>query len=510
MKRNAILIGFSFLLSKILGLVRDNMLAAYFGTAGENHDALFNLDTYYAAFRIPDLLFNLLSYGVLSAAFVPIFVEILKKEGKPQAFRFSNEILHTLGVLIMVISVILILVTGPLLKIFVPGFTEENFAVTLKLTRLMSLTPIFFTIGAIAAGIQNAFHTFLGLALAPIMYNLGILGGIIFLSKTHGVYGVAIGVGIGAFLNMAIQIPAIRRAGFRYEWPKSWWGPRIKEMLLLSLPRIFGMSVQQLSLIIDTIIASTLTAGSITVINFASNLESLPLGLIGISVAVVSFGTLAGFAAENRTADLAKEISKNLQRILSLLIPLGAGMFLLRKEIVQLLLEHGKFSSTDGALTANTLGIFLAGLAFSGIVFLLARGFYALKNTKIPVLVSVLSVSINIGLSLVLTKVFSLSVYGLAIANSSADILNASVLFVLLQRRLRIPLMEWKEILKFVTSTFIMVGVVIITKEKFSFLFSEIQPTIKLGLEIASSTLLGGGAYFGMRWLLTAKKHGAA
>lgn len=498
MKRNAILIGFSFLLSKILGLVRDNMLAASFGTAGPNGSALFNLDTYYAAFRIPDLLFNLLSYGVLSAAFVPIFVEILKKEGKPQAFRFSNEILHTLGVLIMVISVILILGTGPLLKIFVPGFTEENFAVTIQLTRLMSLTPIFFTIGSIASGIQNAFHTFLGLALAPIMYNLGILGGIIFLSKTYGVYGVAIGVGIGAFLNMAVQIPAIWRAGFRYHWPKSWWGPRIKEMLLLSLPRIFGMSVQQLSLIIDTIIASTLTAGSITVINFASNLESLPLGLIGVSIAVVSFGTLAGFAAENRTADLAKEISKNIQRVLSLLVPLAAGMFLLRREIIQLLLEHGKFSPADSTLTANTLGIFLAGLAFSGIVFLLARGFYALKNTKIPVLVSVFSVSINIGLSLMLTKIFSLSVYGLALANSCADIINASLLFILLQRRLRIPLIQWKEILKFVASTLIMVGVVILTKGRFNFLFEEIHPFIKLSLEIALSVVFGGVSYFGM------------
>lgn len=493
MKKHAALLGFSFLLSKILGLIRDNLLAAKFGASAHGGTALFNLDSYYAAFRIPDLLFNLLSYGVLSAAFVPLFVEILKKESRDNAFRFANEILHTLGIIIIIISAALILLTGPLLKLFVPGFSPENFAVTVHLTRLMSITPIFFTIGAIASGIQNSFHAFWGLALAPIMYNLGIIGGILFFTNQYGVYGVAIGVGVGAFLNMAVQIPVIVRLGFRYQFPKRWWGPRIKEMITLSFPRILGMSVQQLSLIVDTVIASTLAAGSITIINFASNLESLPLGIIGISVAVVSFGTLAGFAADNRTADLAKEVSTNIRRILFLLIPLTAGIFLLREEIVKLLLEYGKFTSSDTAITADTLGIFLLGLSFAGIVFLLARAFYALKNTKTPVLVSITAVGINIALSLIFTKIFSFATYGLALANSIADIFNAVLLAILLSRRIKMPVIEGKEILKFLIATLVMGFAVAFGKQTF-----ELWLPLKISLLAAG----GSGIYFGIIWLL--------
>lgn len=493
MKKHAILLGFSFLLSKILGLVRDNLLAAKFGASANVGTAIFNLDNYYAAFRLPDLLFNLLSYGVLSAAFVPLFVEILKKESRGNAFRFANEILHTVGIIIIVISAVLILLTGPLLKFFVPGFSPENFAVTVQLTRIMSITPIFFTIGAIASGIQNSFHAFWGLAMAPIMYNLGIIGGIFFFTNQYGVYGVAIGVGVGAFLNMAVQIPVIVRLGFRYQFPKQWWGPRIKEMITLSLPRILGMSVQQLSLIVDTIIASTLAAGSITIINFASNLESLPLGIIGISVAVVSFGTLAGFAADNRTADLAKEVSANIRRILFLLIPLTAGMFLLRKEIVKLLLEYGKFTAADTLITANTLGIFLLGLSFAGIVFLLARAFYALKNTKTPVLVGVTAVGINIALSLIFTKIFSFATYGLAFANSIADIFNAVLLGILLSRRIKMQIVEGKEILKFLIATLAMSIVVAFAKQTFE---------LWLPLQISLLAIGGAAVYFGIFRLL--------
>ncbi|MEK9132112.1 MAG: murein biosynthesis integral membrane protein MurJ [Patescibacteria group bacterium] len=507
MRSGIILLGFSFLISKVLGLLRDNMLAAQFGV-GVNRaavSAIHNLDIYYAAFRLPDLLFNLLSYGVLSAAFVPLFVEVLKKDGRDSAFKFANEIMHAICGIIIGISVLMFIFTPQIVRIFVPGFGAEEFAVTVGLTRIMLITPIFFTIGSIAGGIQNAFHKFLGLSLAPIFYNIGIIGGILFLSKDYGVYGVAIGVSIGAALNMLIQLPGILRAGFRFMIPRVIWSNRIKEMIMLSLPRIFGMSVTQLSLIVDTFIASGLTAGSITIINFATNLETLPMGLIGISVAIVSFGTLSAYAAEQKISEFIKEIFNNTRRILFLLIPLTFGMLALRIQIVRLLLGRGKFDWSDTILTANTMGFLLSGLAFGGLVFLLARAFYAMKNTRTPVIISCIAVVSNIVGSVVLTKIFHLETYGLAIANATANIINATLLIVFLSKRLNAAILDWKEIFKFIIGALVMVLAVQLAKSSFGYIFREIDTYPELIVQTVSSILVGVFVYFGACWTLKCK-----
>lgn len=488
MKFGAALLGFSFFLSKLLGLLRDHLLARQFGA---------ELDTYYAAFRMPDFLFHQLSYGVLAAAFVPIFVEIFRKENKETAFRFASDVMRLTVLIITSFSIILFILAPYILPIFVPGFSDEALATTVTATRIMLVTPIFFTIGSIAGGIQNAMHRFFALSLAPIFYNLGIIGGIVFLSKTYGVYGVSIGVAIGAFLNMAIQLPAIIKTGFKYVPSLKWWNTRVKEMVLLSLPRILGMSVTQISLITDTIIASTLAAGSITVINFAANLESLPMGVIGISVAVVSFGTLSAHAADQNTAEFVKEISTNLRKILFLLIPLAFGMAVLRFQIVQIVLEKGAFTTTDTALTANTLGFFLIGLMFGGIMFLLARGFYALKNTKTPVATSIAAVIINIIASILLTKVWKFETYGLAIANSIADIFNASVLLILLSKRLNANIINLKEIGKFFAAAILMLIVVNFTKNYFENVY----------MQTAVSVITGALVYFGACWGMRCHKN---
>ncbi len=456
MKVGTLLLGLSFFISKLLGLLRDTLLASQFGAGTHGVNPLFNLDTYYAAFRVPDLLFNLLSYGILSAAFVPLFVEILKKEGREDAVRFTNQILHTVCLSITIISTLIFVAAPYFMSLFVSGFSPEQVAVTAHLTRIMMLTPLFFTISGISAGVGNATNRYLGIALAPIFYNLGILGGIFFLAPQHGVVGVAWGVTCGAFFNMLVQLPPLIKAGYRYSFPTTFWSVRVKEMVVLSLPRIFSMSVHQISLVIDTIIASTLASGSITVINLAANLESLPTSIIGISVAVVSFGTLSHHAAEGNFDALAQEVKINLRRILMLLIPITAGMLLLRTQIATLVLLRGKFSMATTLLTANTLGIFLSGLMFGGIVFLMARAFNALKNTKTPTIVGIIVVTINVLLSLFFTKVIRLNTYGLALANSCADVINASLMLILLTKRLKTSIFDTKEVLKYVASALVM------------------------------------------------------
>lgn len=480
------------------------MLASNFG-ASSSASGIFNLDTYYAAFRLPDLLFNLLSYGILSSAFVPIFVEILKRENKEAAFKFANEILHAIGTGILVLSGVLFVFTPFLIKLFVPGFGEIDFQTTINLTRLMLVTPFLFTIGSVAGGIQNSLHKFLGIALAPALYNLGIIGGIVFFSHNFGVYGVAIGVIIGAFLNVFSQLAGLLKTGFSYMWPRKWFTPRVKEMIKLSLPRIFGMSVTQISLIVDTIIASTLATGSIAIVNFASNLESLPIGIIGISVAIVSFGMLAEYAAEGKIEELANELSVNIRRILFFLMPLGFGMLALRFQIVRLLLGRGKFNWTDTILTANTLGVFLSGLIFGGIVFSLARGFYALKDTKTPVLIGIISVIANIVCVFIFTKILGLGTYGLAAANSFADIINASLLIILLSKRLKRPLLNFSEIAKFIIASLIMTIFIQIAKLQFANIFSDIDTYLELTIQTVAASIVGIAVYFGVCTALKCK-----
>lgn len=495
MKHSALLLGFSFLLSKILGLVRDNLLAAGFGASAD-------LDLYYAAFRLPDLLFNLLSYGVLSAAFVPLFLEIRERDGKPRAFEFTNEILRTVGGAVLILSIILYFLAPRIIIWFVPGFSENQLNITADLTRIMLITPAIFTVGAIAGGVQNAYHAFFGIAAAPILYNLGIIGGIVGLSDSYGVYGIAIGVASGAFLNMAVQLPGMLRLGFRFRWPKTFLSVRVKEMIRLSLPRIFGMSVAQLSLVVDTVIASTLAAGSISAINFASNIESVPVGLIGVTLAVVSFGTLSELVAQNRNQEFIQTLRVNIRRILFLLIPITFGMATLRFQIVRLLLGRGKFGWEATAITANTLGIFLSGLLFGGLVFLLARGFYALKNTKTPVACGILAVIVNIVASLVFTKIFPLGPYGLAIANSLADIVNAALLIIFLSRELKTSLLNAKEIGKFILAGLIMVFAVQAVKLGFGEIFEDIDTYFELAIQTGTAIGVGALTYFGSSYIL--------
>lgn len=504
MKLATFLLGCSFLLSKILGLLRDHLLASGFGTLGT--DPIFNLDTYYAAFRLPDLLFNLLSYGVLSAAFVPLFTEILHKEGRKQANRFTNQILHTLGSAILIFSLVLFILAPYVIRIFLPGFSEENVTTTANLARIMLVTPILFTIGSTLGGVANALHKYIGLAVAPIVYNLGIILGILFLAKPYGVYGVSVGVVFGALLHLIAQIPQLLKAGFRYEFPKRFFGTHVREMIKLSLPRIFGMSVTQISLIVDTVIASTLASGSIAVINFAANLESLPIGIIGISVAIVSFGTLAVYSAEGNLTEFIAEIKTNIRRILFLLIPLALGMFTLRFQIVRLILGRGKFDWSATILTANTLGVFLSGLIFGSLVFLLARGFYALKNTKTPVTIGIIAVLSNIVFSILFTKIWKLGPYGLALSNSIADILNTSLLIILLSRTLKASLLDFGEIAKYIVSGLLMVGIVQLTKIAFGYVFADIDTYVELTIQTASAVILGATVYFGMCWVLRCKE----
>ncbi len=356
----ATLVGLSSLLSRVLGFLRDRILAGQFGAG---HD----LDIYYAAFRIPDLMFNLLVLGALSAGFIPILTGLIKDSncGKKdnsnkEAWILSSNILNLLVITLFVISALGAIFAPYLMKVVTPGFSPENQMLTANVTRIMFLSPIFLGISSVLGGILQSFKRFFIYSLAPIMYNIGIILGALFLAPIWGVYGLAWGVVLGAFLHMGIQLPMAFKIGYRYRPIINLKSKYIRKIGIMMVPRTLTLGISQINLLVITIIASTLAGGSITVFNFANNLHFFPVGVFGISFAIAAFPSLSGVAF-NRPKLIAN-FSSTVRQILFFVVPSTVFLLTLRAQIVRVVLGAGKFDWEDTVLTIHTLSFFAIGL----------------------------------------------------------------------------------------------------------------------------------------------------
>ncbi len=391
----AFILAVSSLISRLLGLFRDRLLAGRFG-AGEE------LDIYFAAFRIPDFVYGILIVGGITAAFLPVFSEYFKKEDKKwssEALEFTNNVLNCFLVLLVFICLVLAIFTPVIIKFIIPGFSPENRAFTIALTRIMFLSPILFGLSSIFSSILHYFNRFLVYSLAPILYNLGIIFGIIFLVPIFGIFGLAYGVILGAFLHLAIQIPAAKASGYRYKWVFNFKYPGLKKIFKLMLPRTIGSTAYHINLIVITAIASTLTAGSIAVFNFSNNLYHVPIGFIGISFALSSFPVLSRVWAEGKKEEFLDKFSSTFRQILFFIIPISLLMFLLRAQIVRIVLGTGEFGWLETRLTAASLGVFSLGILAGALIPVLVRAFFALQDTKTPVIIGISSMIVNVGFS---------------------------------------------------------------------------------------------------------------
>ncbi|MBU1166854.1 murein biosynthesis integral membrane protein MurJ [Patescibacteria group bacterium] len=408
--------------SRILGVLRDRIIASKFGATGD-------LDAYFAAFRIPDVVYNLLILGAFSSAFIPIFTSYLAKGKKKEAFEIASTILNlTLIIILLVLG--LVLIFTPSLVSVLGGFSTEQKELTVNLTRLLLLSPILFGLSNIFSGILNSFKKFVAYAFAPIIYNLGIIFGAYFLSAEYGIYGVVIGVIIGALGHLLVQIPSAVKLGFRYK-PVLKLHRDVVKIGHLMLPRIFGLGMMQINLLVITVIASNLSEGSLTVFNFANNLQSFPIGIFGISLAVSSFPFLSEAASTNNSSLFQKHFTNTFGRICYFIIPVSLLMWLLREQIVRLVLGAGEFSWEATQLTSLSLGYFTFSLFAAALIALLARSFYAIQNTRTPVIISIVSMVVNIAGSLILSQ--KMGVAGLALAFSIATILQFLLLFIFLK-----------------------------------------------------------------------------
>ncbi|OGY44732.1 MAG: murein biosynthesis integral membrane protein MurJ [Candidatus Buchananbacteria bacterium RIFCSPLOWO2_01_FULL_39_33] len=387
----AIIIGALSLISRILGIFRDRILAAQFG-AGDT------LDAYYAAFRLPDLVYNILILGAISAGLIPVFTGLIVKKfgGENEAWKLINSVLNLLFLAVVVICALLFLSTPYLMPLITPGFSQEKMAMVISLSKIMFLSPIFLGLSAIFGSILQSFRRFFVYSLAPIFYNVGIIIGALYLVDYFGIYGLAWGVVLGSFFHLLVQIPPTFSLGYKYQAIFNWRDKNVRKVGRLLIPRTLTLIINQVNFLVVTVVGSTLAVGSLAIFNLSNNLQSFPLGIFGVSLAVAALPILSTLAVKNNLADFVSVISSTFRQTLFFIIPISILLYVLRAQIVRIILGSGAFSWLDTRLTAATLAIFALGLFAQGTLPLLVRGFYALHDTKTPFYIGLLALIANL------------------------------------------------------------------------------------------------------------------
>jgi putative peptidoglycan lipid II flippase len=416
----------AFLVSRILGWVRVAIISYQFGAGPE-------LDAFFAAFRLPDLIFQLVAAGALSSALIPIVAGLFTSDEHQRAWRVVSTVTNLMLVGLAVLAAITAFAAPAIVRAITPGFDEAQVLRTAELTRIMLLGPIFLALGSVATSLLNAQGRFAAAAIAPIVYNLAIIGAALLLGPTLGVAGLAIGVVAGSLGHLLVQLPVVLRLGFRYSRVIDLADPVARKALALMAPRAIGLGATQITFVVVTSIASTLGNGAITAFNVAFTLLQIPIGVIGVPLGVVVFPALSREVALGRTEEFAALLSRAVRLLLFVMLPITGIGIVLRREVTELLFGYGKFDAAAIDLTSATLFTFMFGLAGHALIAVLARAFYARQDTRTPVTAGIIAVLVNTTLSLVLVGRLGLPGIGLAIAIGAW--LEMTILLVLLARR---------------------------------------------------------------------------
>lgn len=422
----ALIIGLASVCSRLLGLVRDRLLSSVIGTGDV-------LDSYFTAFKVPDFIFNLLVLGVMSASFVPVFIEYQKQKGKQEAMAIANSILNLLIIALTALAILVAIFAPQLVSIFAFGDDLMQQTLIVHFMRYMLISLVLFGMSNVLSGILHAHRQFFIYAIAPIFYNVGIIIGILCFVPVFGSIGLAMGVVLGALLHVIIQIPAVFKSGFRYAPVVLLRHPGVQRILTLMPPRAFALGLTQINLLIIFALASTLGEGTRSWWQFADNLQHFPINIFGVSLALAAFPVFSEAFAENNIDRFKKVFSENVRRILFFIIPISIVTLLLRAQIVRLVYGTGKFTWTDTFITAQVLGIFALSMFAQGLIPLLTRAFFAKQDTRTPVLMSSVAVVVNVLLGIILMRPFG--IFGLAFAFTLSMIVQMVLLVITLRKR---------------------------------------------------------------------------
>lgn len=420
------LISITSFLSYLIGLLRDRIIAVNFGTTSAT-------DAYNASFIIPDFLFNTFIAGALAAAFLPVFTEYLTKN-KEEAYKIANTILTGGTLLIGLLAIIAFIFMDKITPVL---FSEIDVLMQkdiTSMTRMMLMASLLFTISNTIGNILMAYKHFLSYAISPILYNLGIILGVIFLNDKIGIYSAAVGVIIGGILHCSIRIIDTFATEYRYKPQISFSHPGFKKIIKLMIPQSISLVCVQLNLYIFSIVGMQIVSGGLAAFNFSRNIKSFPISLFGIAFATAVFPYLTTAISTNDKADYTRHIQKTIQRILFFTIPSMIGMMLLATPIVDLILSGGVFKEKSTELTSLLLFFFAISIPFESLTHILSRSFYALQNTFTPMLVNI-GATIYIAIS---TLVFAprLGIEWLAINSSVGFALQVIILMILLQKHI--------------------------------------------------------------------------
>lgn len=411
--------------SRVLGLVRDRLLTARFTTD--------ELGIYFAAFRIPNFVFEIMAMGAVSVAFIPVFTSYIYKGKKEEAYRVASSVIN-LGVIIsFIFSLVLFVFADQISKFITPGFKGEELTLMISFTRIMILFQVLpLIVGSFLTGILQSFKQFLIPAIAPVVYNVGIIIGIVFLTPVLHLYAPVVGVVIGAFLFFVIQVPFVLLLNYRHSFKIDIKEKGVREIGKLMLPRTIGMAASQIDSTVDLILASLLSTRSVSVFYLAQHLQLLPVGLFAISIAQAALPNLSEESMKENLVTFKKSFLTSLHQIFFLIFPFSVLFIVLRIPIVRLVFGADRFDWPSTVLTGKTLAYFSISLFAQGAIQLLSRSFFALHDSKTPVMAAILSIVINVVLSVVFIVFLNLPVYALALSTSIASILNALALLILL------------------------------------------------------------------------------
>ncbi len=428
--RAAASVGLLFVANRGLGLLRDVIIAGKFGTSPD-------LDAYYAAFRLPDFLFLVIASGAFGAAFIPVFVGFLERGEERDAWRLANSVLNTAVVALTALAGLGFLLAEPLMRYAIaPGLVAhpDQLALAVTLTRILLVQPILLGVGGAAMGILNAQQRFTVPALAPVTYNLGIVFGALALTPRFGIKGLAYGVLLGALGHVLTQLPSLLRV-MRYVPIVSLKAPGMKRVGALLLPRMFGQAVFALNFVIVTDFASRLGEGRIAAFQFGYTLFLLPHGVFALSAATVLFPTLSRLAEARDWGGFREQYAATLRTVCFYMVPASAALVALRVAIPEAIFQLGAFGGHSTELTAVALGALSTGLIAYGVVEIVTRAFYALHDTRTPVIAGVVTIALNAPLSYGLSRVFDLG--GLALGLSLTTWLEMIILLMVFRTKVR-------------------------------------------------------------------------
>ena len=424
------LIGVATFSSRILGFVRDMVLARIFGATPA-------ADAFFVAFRIPSLLRELFAEGSMSSAFIPVFTEYRTLRTKQEAWELASAVFTTLLTIVTLVTIVGILTAPWLVQILAPGFqaNSEKLALTTLLTQIMFPYLVFISLAALAMGILNSLRAFAAPAFSPVFFNIFIIGCTLFLSPTmpEPILGVAIGVVAGGAAQFAMQLPGLNLRGMLFGFRFEPSHPGVRRIGALMMPSLLGLSVTQINITVSTILASFF-AGGPTYLFYGMRLIQFPLGIFGVALATAILPTLSAQAARGALGELRTTFGFGLRMILFIILPAMLGLILLRQPIVHLFFEHGTFTAHDTAETALAVLCYSVGLWAFGGVRIIVSAFYSLQDTRTPAISAAIAVAANLVFSLLLMS--SLGAAGLALATALAAMVNGGILVAVLHRRL--------------------------------------------------------------------------